>query len=268
MYNKCLYFLYGEKRTFETARKFWNILNIPNLDIVIHTPNTTSDYWKSTDLSRVTKGDFNIISPTEVFLYDRNEYKTTDNHVLHYSWRFLSNYLENNTFYDYIFVGRLDSSFYIENFEKLISTPHYYLYPLEISDNHFMKDHSFFGSYNTIKQFVDNLPPTEYFKDPHKGMSLYVRSIENKKVWNNFESSHIRPNMVKYFESYFEKYGNLKNVDNKYWNFITDKFNSKYEYRLDIEYKKSYREDWILDYKFGENELTEMYESFLKSINN
>jgi hypothetical protein len=67
---KCLYFLYGEKRTFETARKFWNILDIPNLDIVIHTPNTTSDYLGSSNFESVTEKDFDVLGNPKVFLYD------------------------------------------------------------------------------------------------------------------------------------------------------------------------------------------------------
>ena len=87
---KCLYFLYGEKRTFETARKFWNILDIPNLDIVIHTPNTTSEYLGSSNFESVTEEDFNTLNNPKVFLYDRKDFSNTDNHVLHYSFRFLS----------------------------------------------------------------------------------------------------------------------------------------------------------------------------------
>lgn len=263
---KCLFFLHGEKRTFETARKFWNILDIPNLDIVIHTPTTTSDYWGSNDFKSVNKNHFDVLDSPKVFLYGRNDFKETDNHVLHYSYRFLSKYLTDNQ-YDFVFVSRLDSTFYIENYKKYISNKTEVLYiTLPIENSYFVQDHTFFGSYETIKKFVDNLPDTKFFEDSHKGMAIYMKENFEQKEWIGYESVHIRPNMLRYFEKYYEKFGNLKNVDSQYMNFIND-FKKNYEYKLDIEYKKTYRVDWIKDYKFKDGELENMYLSFLKNLN-
>ena len=71
--------------------------------------------------------------------------------------------------------------------------------------------------------------------------------------------------MVKYFEKYFNVHGKLKEIDTEYFNFIKN-FKSKYEYKLDIEYKKKYIIDWVKDYKFTDNELNEMFLEFSKNI--
>lgn len=265
---KSLFFLYGEKRTFETAKKFWNILDIPNLDIVIHTPNTSSEYFTSLDFQKVTENDFHVLGNPTVFLYDRDDYRKTDNHVLHYSYRFLSNYLKNiNTLYDFIFIGRLDSTFYIENVENFISSNDNYLFTLqEVGEDSFIQDHAFFGNYEMVKMFLDNLPKTEYFSNnPHTTMSSYIFKNINSKVWENFNSFHIRTNMVKYFEAYITKHKKIKNIDIEYLNFIKN-FLLNYEPKLDIEYKKGYRIDWIKDYRFEEGELDKMFLEFLKNV--
>jgi len=268
---KCLFFLYGEKRTFETARKFWNIFDIPNLDIVIHTPNTTSDCLGSLEFEPVTEKDFDVLGNPKVFLYDRNiNYrKETFDRTCHFSWRFLSQYLnEINKTYDYIFVGRLDSSFYVEDYSKLeLEENKKYLFPLaEAKGNSFIKDHAFFGSYDVIKKFVDNLPPNPFWEpDTHTSMCRYIESNFEEYEWKIFESQHIRPNMIRYFELYLDRYGKLKNSDKNYHNFLKI-FYKKFEYKLDIEYKKGYRKDWIQDYKFEENELENMFKEFLQII--
>lgn len=265
---KSLFFLYGEKRTFETARKFWNILDIPNLDIVIHTPNTSSDYFTCLDFQKVTERDFDILGNPAVFLYDRDDYRKTDNHVLHYSYRFLSNYLKNiETIYDSIFIGRLDSTFYIENVENFTPSIDNYLFTLQPAvENGFIQEHAFFGSYEKVKMFLDNLPKKEYFSNqPHTRMSAYIFKNINSSEWEIFHSTHIRSNMVRYFELYINKYKKIKNIDTNYFNFIKN-FLSKYEPKLDIEYKKPYRIDWMKDYKFEEGELDKMFLEFSKNV--
>lgn len=264
----CLLFLYGEKRTFETAYKFWNILDIPNLDIVIHTPNTTSDYLTSQEYKEVSVSDFNILGTPQVFLHDRNDFIHTDDHVLHFSYRFLSNYLKESKKYDYIFIGRLDSTFYIENWEKLLIENQNKLFTLgEAQGNTFIQDHAFFGSYEMIKKLVDNLPNREYLSnDPHGSMCRYIAENFNEKTWKS-HSFHLRPNMIRYFEAYINKKGNLKNIDNDYTSFLYEEFLPKYDYKLDIEYKKGYRVDWVKDYVFKNNELEEMFSSFLSNLN-
>lgn len=267
---KCLFFLYGEKRTFETAQKFWNILDIPNLDIIIHTPTTTSEYVGSLDFKKVTENHFDVLGNPKVFLYDRDDYRKTDTHVIHYSWRFLSNYLNNlNIIYDYIFVGRLDSTFYLHDWQNVIKNNSDELYILSdaLPETH-MADHAFFGRGDIVKKFLNNLPDTLYLHNPHTGLSNYIYKNFKQKTIQNFESSHIRPNMVRYFESYIQKYGKLKNVDDNYILFLKKEFNVKYEYKLDIDYKKQYRVDWIRDFVIENDELENMYLSFLNNLEN
>jgi D-beta-D-heptose 7-phosphate kinase/D-beta-D-heptose 1-phosphate adenosyltransferase len=242
---KHLFFLYGEKRSFETARKFWNILDMPNVDIVIHTPNTTSDYIGSQDFETVSEKDFDILGAPKVFLYDRDEYKKTDNHVPHFSWRFLSEYLNNSDeIYDLIFVGRLDSTFIINEWDRLSSADKNVFYPLlETVGQSFAPDHAFFGSYNIIKKFVNNLPETDYWNidgDPHTNFCKYVGDNFKEKIWEGgFYSQHIRYNMIPYFE---------KNVNEPYNKFINE-FNKLHHDKLDIQYKSNYREDWMKNWK-------------------
>ena len=283
---KCLYFLYGEKRTFETARKFWNILDIPNLDIVIHTPNTTSDYIRSNIYNSVDKSDFKVLGNPKVFLYNRDEFLNTDNHVLHYSFRFLSKYLDEcDDVYDCIFIGRVDSTFYIKDLEKLLKDIPKGIYPLgQLSDKgeplQHIPDHAFFGSHEMIKKFVDNLPNTEFFNEPgsHKGMILYLLSMFQERYWKGFQSHHIRPNEIKYYDAYVKENGDPKLDIDKFINTfkylinelsrvdlshigLTDKENI-----LEIEYKRQFRVDAMKNYKFKNNELENLFSSFVKYI--
>lgn len=265
---KCLFFLYGEYRTFPTAVKTWNILDIPDLDIVIHTPNTTSDYLGSNKFKPISKKKFNILNNPKVFLYNREDFRNTDDHVLHFSWRFLSKYLkETNIKYHYIFVGRLDSSFYVEDWKELISTQQNFLFPLQLATgNTFIRDHAFFGSGTVVKNFVDNLPNRNFWSaDPHLAMCKYIEENFNEKMWKKFESNHIRPNWIRYFDLYF-KNKKIKNIDTDYADFI-DYFIKNCQYNLDIEYKKNYRKDWIREYKFKKNELEDMFKSFKDKYN-
>lgn len=283
---KCLYFLYGEKRTFETARKFWNILDIPNLDIVIHTPNTTSDYLGSSNFESVTEKDFDVLGNPKVFLYERNSYKATDNHVLHYSFRFLSKYLnECGDVYDCIFIGRVDSTFYIKDLEKLLNNVPNQIYPLgQLSNNgeplQHIPDHAFFGSHEMIKKFADNFPNTEFFNEPgsHKGMILYLLSMFEEKYWKGFQSHHIRPNEIKYYDVYVNENGDPKLDIDKFINTFTYLNNelsaidlshlglTSDENILEIEYKKQFRKDAMKDYKFENNELENLFSRFVKYI--
>lgn len=265
---KCLFFLYGEKRTFETARKFWNILDIPNLDIVIHTPDTTSDYLGSTDFQNVTENDFNILGNPKVFLHNRNDFKKEINRSTHYSWKFLSKYLnQSNVFYDFIFVCRLDSTFYVEDWESISKNKENRIFLTgRAKGNDFIQDHVFFGNYNVIKNFVDNFPIIGIDDNPHYQMCRYIENNFEEKDWYNFHSIHIRNNMVRYFELYIDKYKKIKNIDANYLNFIKNIFCEKYEYKLDIEYKKSYRKDWIKDYQFEDNELEKMFLEFSQNL--
>lgn len=283
---KCLYFLYGEKRTFETARKFWNILDIPNLDIVIHTPSTTSEYLGSSNFESVTEEDFNTLNNPKVFLYDRKDFLNTDNHVLHYSFRFLSKYLnECDDVYDCIFIGRVDSTFYIKDLEKLLNDVPNQIYPLgQLSNNgeplQHIPDHAFFGSHEMIKKFADNLPNTEFFNEsgPHKGMILYLLSMFEEKYWKGFQSYHIRPNEIKYYDAYVNENGDPKLDIDKFINtfeYLNNKLSiidlshiglTDRENILEIEYKKQFRSDGMKDYKFENNQLENLFSSFVKYI--
>lgn len=242
---KCLYFLYGEYRTFETAVKTWNILNIPNLDIVIHSPNTTSEYLGSQNFKEITANHFNILGNPKVFLHHRLEYKKTDLHVLHHSYRFLSKYLnECDVVYDYIFIGRLDSTFYLEDWEKFISIKRKPLFaiskPYIGRGNDFIPDHTFFGNHYIIKDFVDKLPPQEHLENSHRDIARYIHNNFECDEWPHFDSIHIRPNMTHLFEKYFLNNGTIKNIDSNYINFLEKDFYPNYHMKLDREYKTQF----------------------------
>ena len=242
---KCLFFLYGEYRTFPTAVKTWNILDIPNLDIVIHTPTTSSDFRFNTDFIEIVEDDFNVLKNPKIFFYDRDDFKKTDKHLLHFSYRFLSEYLEStDKNYDYIFIGRLDSEFYLEDYLDFISTKRDEIYAIDIpyitEDNCFIPDHIFFGSGEVIKKFVDNLPDREYLDKSHSGMAKYIDSSFECKTWKSFDSVHIRPNMVHLFETYFKNNSQIQNIDTSYSNFLKNEFMPNHV-RLEEKYYQNYR---------------------------
>jgi hypothetical protein len=244
---KCLFFLYGEYRTFPTAVKTWNILNIPNIDIVIHTPTTSSDFRFSEDFNDVKEEDFGVLDNPKIFFYERNEFKKTDKHLLHFSFRFLSQYLKSITVeYDYIFIGRVDSDFYLKDYQNFISIKRNNLFVIDLPymdpENCFMPDHIFFGSGEMIKKFVDNLPSKEDLWDSHSGMAIYIHNNFDSKRWKNFNSIHIRPNMVNLFEDYFSTNPNIQNIDDSYENFLKNKFYLNH-IELEEEYYRNYRND-------------------------
>jgi hypothetical protein len=243
---KCLFFLYGEYRTFPTAVKTWNILDIPNLDIVIHTPTTSSDFRFSQDFTDIKESDFSVLNNPKIFFYERNEFKKTDRHLLHFSFRFLSKYLEScDTEYDFIFIGRLDSDFYLKDYQKFISVKRDNLYvidhPYMAEGNCFMPDHIFFGSGIQVKKFVDNLPPQEDLYESHSGMAIYVHNNFESKTWNKFNSIHIRTNMVDIFQNYLNN-KKIQNVDEEYESFLKNEFYPNH-IRLEEEYYRNYRND-------------------------
>lgn len=221
----CLLFLYGEKRTFDTAIKTWNILDIPNLDIVVHTPNTSSHYLGNKEFDLVTEDDFSELKKSKIYFYDRYDYQKTDLHVLHYSYRFLAEYLKKSKKYKYIFIGRLDSTFYVKDYQSLIQKNEDILYThgdvvYENNQPIFIADHVFFGNHNVIEKFVSELPPKEELERSHTDMAIYIDKMKFlTKNWNNFSSLHIRPNMVGIFKEYFSK-NNIKNDDLNYEFFI------------------------------------------------
>jgi hypothetical protein len=246
---KSLFFLYGEYRTFPTAVKTWNILDIPNLQIVIHTPNTSSNHIYQKNYKKISENDFLILKNKKIYFYDREDYLKTDLHVLHFSYRFLSKYLNeiSNDEYDYIFIGRLDSTFYIEHYNKLLNEKRDELFalsvPYSIPNHSFIPDHAFFGSYQTIKKFVDKLPPTKNLTNSHTDMGIYVHENFSCSLWDfSWETQHIRDNMIPYFEKYLEKSGKLKEYDKSYLDFI-EWFDKNYRLILDDGYKKSYKSE-------------------------
>ena len=236
-----LLFLYGEIRSFETAIKTWNILNIPNLDIVIHTPNTNSNHFNNKTFNDVSRADFDKLENPKIFFYDRDDYLTTDTHVLHYSYRFLSKYLKTSKKYKYIFIGRLDSTFYIHKLEEFFENSDESLYVQEFpkKENMFLPDHTFFGNYDVVKKFVDNLPPSAELEHSHQDMGKYL--INHKfdlSLWDSFESRHVRDNMEDIFNEYFKDRNPIQDTDNDYIEFY--KTNNKLFIKLDNEYKHRY----------------------------
>lgn len=234
-----LLFLYGEYRSFKTAVKTWNILNLTDLDIIVHTPSTSSNFHGNRNFIKIKNSDFNELNNPKIFLHDRDDYKKTDLHVLHHSYRFLSEYLKSSKKYKYIFICRLDSTFYIHDLKSLISGNHDNLFVQQLpQENYFIPDHVFFGRYDVVKQFVDNLPPSEYLEHSHKDMGKYLVDHGFKlSEWFGFESRHIRTNMINKFENFFQGRDKIKNVDESYLKFYQE--NNSLFIKLDNEYKQS-----------------------------
>lgn len=234
-----LLFLYGEYRSFKTAVKTWNILNRSDLDIVVHTPTTTSDFFGNVNFTKIKNSDFKDLSNPKIFLHDRNEYKKTDLHVLHYSYRFLSEYLKSSKKYKYIFICRLDSTFYIHDLNSLIDNSRDDLFVQQLpQENYFIPDHTFFGKYDIVKRFVDNLPSSDYLVNSHHDMGIYLTDMDfSLSTWYGFESIHIRPNMVNRFEMFFQGRDKIKNIDESYLKFYQE--NNSLFIKLDNQYKEN-----------------------------
>lgn len=234
-----LLFLYGEYRSFKTAVKTWNILNRSDLDIVVHTPTTTSDFLGNINFTKIKNSDFNELCNPKIFLHDRNEYKKTDLHVLHYSYRFLSEYLKSSKKYKYIFICRLDSTFYIHDLNSLIDDSRDDLFVQQLPQkDYFIPDHTFFGKYDIVKRFVDNLPSSDYLVNSHQDMGIYLTDMDFKlSTWYGFESIHIRPNMVDRFEMFFQGRDKIKNIDESYLKFYQE--NNSLFIKLDNQYKEN-----------------------------
>ena len=187
--------------------------------------------------------------------------------------------------YDCIFIGRVDSTFYIKDLEKLLNDVPNQIYPLgQLSNNgeplQHIPDHAFFGSHEMIKKFADNFPNTEFFNEsgPHKGMILYLLSMFEEKYWKGFQSYHIRPNEIKYYDAYVNENGDPKLDIDKFittFQYLNNKLSiidlshiglTDRENILEIEYKKQFRSDGMKDYKFENNQLENLFSSFVKYI--
>jgi hypothetical protein len=131
-----------------------------------------------------------------------------------------------------------------------------------------------------IKKFADNFPNTEFFNEsgPHKGMILYLLSMFEEKYWKGFQSYHIRPNEIKYYDAYVNENGDPKLDIDKFittFQYLNNKLSiidlshiglTDRENILEIEYKKQFRSDGMKDYKFENNQLENLFSSFVKYI--
>jgi hypothetical protein len=106
----------------------------------------------------------------------------------------------------------------------------------------------------------------------HHNIDIVIHFAAQSHVQNSFEDSLLftQDNILgthNLIET-CRKYGKLKNVDDNYILFLKKEFNVKYEYKLDIDYKKQYRIDWIRDFVIENDELENMYLSFLNNLEN
>lgn len=52
-------------------------------------------------------------------------------------------------------------------------------------------------------------------------MGRYLIDMKfNLSVWDKFESSHIRPNMIEFYNKYFKNNHNIKFIDDSFFDFV------------------------------------------------
>jgi len=225
---------YGEYRTAESAVSTWNILNTEHeVDVYVHT-QTTSDS-KPISKNDITKL-FKKANTCRVWLEDIDEYKNDapprDIHMNFRSYRFLYNKLiESKESFDFIIVNRLDTVLHIPNVnEFLLNYNKNGIYTLNDKitfENSFIQDHFFMGSYNTISEFLKNLPTPNKLRDSHNDFGKYILSTSFTNINDNVICFHLRPNQVKYVLE-----TDLNNISNNFFLKISELEN---EYTLIVK---------------------------------
>ena len=169
---RCLLLVYGEYRSANIATKSWNILN-NDVDVVVRTQNESNHYSESKRIEdnnkKIVKSDITkIFGNCEVHLEPLDEY-TRDNpnsdknlniRDFRYLYKRVSDKIDT---YDIIAISRLDSTFYIHDFEKFINEYDketiYVNEKIKVTETgNFIQDHCYFGSSKVIGNFLKNLP--------------------------------------------------------------------------------------------------------------
>lgn len=229
---KILLLVYGEYRSANIATKTWNILN-NNVDVVVRTQNESNHYSESKrkehDNQKIVKSDITkIFGNCEVQLEPLDEH-TRDNpnndknlniRDFRYLYKRVSDKIDN---YDVVAISRLDSTFYIHDFEKFLNeydkeTIYVTQKVVTNETENFIQDHCYFGSSKVIGNFLKNLPNEVI--DSHHEIADYILENFKHEVWDGFSSIHLRLSMKPFFENYFSVNGKIKNKDNEYLEFF------------------------------------------------
>ena len=231
---RCLLLVYGEYRSANIATKSWNILN-NDVDVVVRTQNESNHYSESKRIEdnnkKIVKSDISkIFGNCEVHLEPLDEY-TRDNpnsdknlniRDFRYLYKRVSDKIDT---YDIIAISRLDSTFYIHDFEKFINEYDketiYVNEKIKVTETgNFIQDHCYFGSSKVIGNFLKNLPNEVI--DSHFEIADYILENFKYEVWAGFSSIHLRLSMNPIFENYFSLNGKCKNKDDNYLEFFTN----------------------------------------------
>jgi len=230
---KCLLLVYGEYRSADIATKTWNILN-NDVDVVVRTQNESNEKIVKDSIyinKKIVKSDIiKIFGNCEVYLEPLDEW-TRDNpnsdknlniRDFRYLYKRVSDKIDN---YDIVGITRLDSTFYIHDFEKFINeydTETIYVNQKAVvtETGNFIQDHCYLGSSKVIGNFLKNLPNEVI--DSHFEIADYILENFKHDVWTGFSSIHLRLSMNTLFENYFSLNGKCKNKDNNYLEFFTN----------------------------------------------
>lgn len=243
---KCLLLVYGEYRSGDIATKSWNILN-NNVDVIVHTQNVSRQKINKNefDFREIGKKDlYNIFDDCKLYIESIDNFKyinpNDDINLNIRSFRYLykkvCDYILD---YDLVAISRLDSTFYIHDFEKFINEYKkdiLYVTQKIVKNNNgnFIQDHCFFGSSKVISSFLKNLP--DKVLDSHHEIADYILENFKHDVWTGFSSIHLRFNMIKLFERFFQNNGRCKNKDDNYLNFFSNFMREKH-FELEAEIK-------------------------------
>jgi len=230
---KCLLLVYGEYRGADIATKTWNILN-NDVDVVVRTQNQSNQKVVTDNLyinKVISDSDVkNLFGDCELCIEPLDEYKKDNPNKdinlnirdFRYLYKKVLNKIDN---YDIVAISRLDSTFYIHDFEKFINEyDKETIYVNEIAKvtetGNFIQDHTYFGSSKVIGDFLKNLPNEVI--DSHYEIADYILDNFKHDVWEGFSSIHLRANMNSLFEDYFLENGKCKNKDDNYLKFFTN----------------------------------------------
>jgi len=230
---KCLLLVYGEYRSADVATKTWNILN-NNVDVVVRTQNQSNHYSEAlrkqhgnhkivkNDITKLF-GDCEIqLEPLDEWMRDNpNNDRNLNIRDFRYLYKRVSDKIDN---YDVVAISRLDSTFYIHDFERFLNEYDketiYVNQKVVVHEKgkNFIQDHCYFGSSKVIGNFLKNLP-TEVI-DSHYEIADYILENFKHQVWDGFSSIHLRLSMKPFFEKHFSVNGKIKNKDDEYLQFF------------------------------------------------
>jgi D-beta-D-heptose 7-phosphate kinase/D-beta-D-heptose 1-phosphate adenosyltransferase len=208
--------IFGEYRTFESVVRSWNCRHWDNVDYYMSTWDYSlepverqrfildwkDEKWANEDFIKKTLPGVNL----KIHNSNSKDYQTKhDTNKMVFHWKILYQMvIESDKKYDYIFLIRTDSLFFIE--ESFFKTTEPEILYLDDITEEGIHDIFFFGWGDVILEFIKNCP--ENINNPHLELKEYIDTkLKYKYVGTNEKSIKgrhyrlIRSNMQHLFDS-------------------------------------------------------------------